>query len=56
MTKLIDICAEGLAKAALATCALAHRVLNFTGVAPSKLVSEYPQDAAMVRHDIPPIE
>ena len=56
MSRLIDTLAEGVAEAALATCALARRVLNLTGVAPSKLAPGYPPDVTMVRHDVPPIE
>lgn len=56
MTKLIQALAEGVAQTALAACALAHRVLRLTGTRPSEMASEYTPKAAMVRHDVPPIE
>lgn len=56
MTRLIDILANGMAEAALTTCALAHRILTFTGVEPSKMGQDYPPKGAMVRHDVPPVE
>ena len=56
MTRLIDILAEGVARAALATRARARRVLNRTGARPSKTVQEDPPESAMARHAAPPIE
>ena len=56
MTRLIDILAKGLVEAALATCALAHRVLNLTGAGPSKTAPDYPPKSAMIRQAVPPVE
>jgi hypothetical protein len=56
MTSLIDILAGSVAKAALATRALAHRVLNLTGARQSRMVRDYPPESAMARHAAPPIE
>ncbi len=56
MTRLIEILAPGLAKAALATCAFAHRVLKLTGTEPSEMARDYPPNGPMVRHAVPPIE
>jgi hypothetical protein len=56
MTKIVDILADGVVEAALATCALAHRVLSLTGARPSKRAHNYPPKDAVVRHDAPPVE
>lgn len=56
MNRLIDTLAEGVAEAALATCALARRVLDLTGAGASKRAPHYPPPSAMIRHAVPPIE
>jgi hypothetical protein len=56
MTWLIDILTKGVVKTALATCALARRVLSLTGAGSSERMQAYPPSDAMARHAVPPIE